>query len=294
MKTDAPFDPSPSRPGDPPERPSVQFREATALVAASPCDEWDLVLGQGPVIAAAVHDGHAMRASLQQYLHIDTPSRRRDEDPLTGLFTTVGDVRLRARRSRFEVDLNRPRDKALSGDPADTWGIRFWKEGLPDDEIQRSLAIHDRFYAMLAELLDALLQRHGTLLLLDLHSYNHRRDGADGPHAPAEANPDIDLGATTLDRARWGHVVDTFAGAMRDAPVAGGTPDVRENVRYPGGGHFPEWVHHRYGDRICTLSIEYKKTFMDEWTGQADIARLYDLHAGLERAVRAVRGEFGR
>ena len=269
------------------------FRHDTRLVAASPCDEWDLVVGDGPVLAAAVHDGHAMRPSLRRHLAIDTPSRRRDEDPLTGLFTSVGDVRLRARRSRFEVDLNRPRDKALSSNPDDTWGIRFWRGELPREELQASLAVHDRFYAMMAELLDALLDRHGSLLVLDLHSYNHRRDGPDSP-APVDGNPDIDLGATTLDRKRWGDVVHAFAEAMRAAPVAGGAPDVRENVRYPGGGHFPEWIHARYGERICTISIEYKKTFMDEWTGHADIARLYDLLAGLERAVAAVRPEFGR
>ncbi|MCD9032009.1 N-formylglutamate amidohydrolase [Luteimonas sp. Y-2-2-4F] len=268
------------------------LREAKAL-AARPCDDWDLVLGDGPVLAAAIHDGHTMRESLRGRLRIDTASRRRDEDPLTGLFTSVGDVRLRGRRSRFEVDLNRPRDKALSSDPADTWGIRFWNGELPAEEVERSLAIHDRFYAMAAELLDTLLDRHRSLLVLDLHSYNHRRDGAEADPAPEDDNPEIDLGATTLDRGRWGGVVDAFAEALRAQPVAGGRPDVRENVRYPGGGYFPEWIHARYGDRICTLSIEYKKTFMDEWAGQADIARLYDLREGLERAVAAVRGAFG-
>ncbi|WP_024890571.1 N-formylglutamate amidohydrolase [Luteimonas huabeiensis] len=268
------------------------LREAKCL-AVRPCEDWDLVLGDGPVLAAAIHDGHAMRDSLRERLLIDTETRRRDEDPLTGLFAGVGDVRLRARRSRFEVDLNRPRDKALSSDPADTWGIRFWNGELPAEEIEHSQAIHDRFYAMAAELLDALLDRHGSLLVLDLHSYNHRRDGAEAAPAPADGNPEIDLGATTLDRGRWGEVVDAFADALRAQPVAGARPDVRENVRYPGGGYFPEWIHARYGNRICTLSIEYKKTFMDEWTGQADIARLYDLREGLERAVAAVRGAFG-
>lgn len=281
--------PASCRAGDP-----GWLREASGLALSIPCDDWDLVLGDGPVLAAAVHDGHAMRPSLQRHLHIDTAARRRDEDPLTGLFTGVGDVRLRARRSRFEIDLNRPRDKALSSDPDDTWGIRFWKGPLPPEELARSLDTYDRFYSMLAELLDALLERHGSLFVLDLHSYNHRRGGADRAHAPTEGNPDIDIGATTLERERWGGVVDRFVDVLREQPVAGGTPDVRENIRYEGGGHFPEWIHARYGDRICTVSIEYKKTFMDEWSGHADIARLYDLQDALEVAVAAVRPEFGR
>src|SRR5690606_12140320 len=68
--------------------------------------------------------------------------------------------------------------------------------------------------------------------------------------------------------------------------------DVRENVRYPTGGHFPEWVYATWGDRVCTISPEYKKIHMDEWTGQVDIDALEDFRDGLESAVDGVRGDF--
>lgn len=67
---------------------------------------------------------------------------------------------------------------------------------------------------------------------------------------------------------------------------------MRENVRYPTGGYFPEWVYATWGDRVCTISPEYKKIHMDEWTGQVDIDALEDFRDGLERAVDAVRGDF--
>ena len=255
--------------------------------------DWDLVLGDGPVIATAIHDGHEVRQSLQPFLAIGEDERRREEDPLTGLLTVVGDVRLQAHASRFQVDLNRPRDKAFSTDPADTWDLQIWRDTLPDSERECSLAEHDRFYAMMRELIDTLLARWGTLLLIDIHSYNHRRDGADAEPAPSRGNPDIELGVTTLDPRRWGKVATRFADTLRANPISGRNPDVRENVRFPTGGYFPEWVYATWGERVCTISPEYKKTYMDEWTAQADIAAIEDMRRSLRNAVDAVRGEFG-
>ena len=48
--------------------------------------------------------------------------------------------------------------------------------------------------------------------------------------------------------------------------------DVRANVRYPGGGYFPEWLFRRYPESACVISLEYKKVFMNEWTSLADVA----------------------
>lgn len=256
--------------------------------------DWDIVVGDGPVIATAIHDGHAIRNSLLPWLASEETDRRREEDPLTGLLTSVGDVRIRVRSSRFEVDLNRPRDKAISADPADTWDMRVWKDSLPQSEIDRSLQTWDAWYTMMRTLLDATIARWGCALLIDLHSYNHRRDGADGDSADQSENPDIELGVTTLDPQRWGKVAQQFADELKRHPLGEQTLDVRENVRFPTGGHFPEWVYAQYGDKVCTISPEYKKIFMDEWSGEVDIAAIETLREGLEAAVDAVRPELLR
>ncbi len=254
--------------------------------------DWDIVLSDGPVIATAIHDGHAIRDSLLPWLASDETERRREEDPLTGLLTSVGDVRIRLRSSRFEVDLNRPRDKAISADPADTWDMRVWKDSLPQSEIDRSLQTWDAWYAMMRTLLDATIARWGCALLIDLHSYNHRRDGATGDTADPEENPDIELGVTTLDPRRWGNVARRFGEELRRHPLGNRVLDVRENVRFPTGGYFPEWVYAEYGERVCTISPEYKKIFMDEWSGEVDIAAIEKIRTGLEEAVAAVRPAF--
>lgn len=268
------------------------FATRPRLVATRTVPDWDLVTGHGPVIAAAVHDGHHMRPGLVPHLAIDEAGRRRDEDPMTGLLTEVGDVRIRVRTSRFEVDLNRPRELALSTDPEDTWGIRFWKGTLPPQELERSLAIHDRFRAMFTGLMEHMLDRWDQVLLLDLHSYNHRRDGAEAAPADPAGNPDIDLGITTLHPERWGRVAERFTDVLRRHRVAGREADVRANVRYPTGGDFPEWVYATWGQAACTITVEYKKTYMDEWTGQVDLEAVEDLRDGLQAAVDAVRPEF--
>jgi N-formylglutamate deformylase len=271
--------------------PTPRFTDATRLVEADPCDAWDLVLGDGPVLAAAIHDGHRMRDSLRTHLVATDDQLRRDEDPLTGVLTSAGDARLTARNSRFQADLNRPRDKAISSDPEDTWGMRIWRD-LPEPEVEASQREHQRFYAMASALVEALLARWGCVFVLDIHSYNHRRAGAHAPPADPAGNPDIDLGVTTLDATRWGPTMRRFAQALRETPLRGNTPDVRDNVRYEGGGHFPEWLHSTFGGPVCAVSLEYKKVYMDEWTAQADIAALDDLRLGLQRAVAAVRGDF--
>jgi N-formylglutamate deformylase len=269
-----------------------QFERRALLVPRESTEDWDIVVGEGPVIATAIHDGHAVRDSLLPHMSIDEAQRLREEDPMTGVLASVGDTRIQVRTSRFQVDLNRPRERAVSTDPADTWGLRVWRGPLPQDQLQDSLAIHDRFYAMVRELVERELARWGLLLVLDIHSYNHRRDGADAPPADPGANPDIDLGVTTLDRELWGDVVDRFADTLRSHRAGGREPDVRENVRYPDGGHFPEWLYATYGPDVCTITLEYKKIYMDEWTAQADIAVIEDLRAGLQAAVDAVRPEF--
>ena len=256
--------------------------------------DWDIVVGDGPVIATAIHDGHAIRESLVPWLASSEKERRREEDPLTGMLTSVGDVRIRVRSSRFEVDLNRPRDKAISVDPADTWDMRVWKDSLPQSEIDRSLRTWDAWYAMMRTLLDATIARWGCALLIDLHSYNHRRDGASGEIADPAKNPDIELGVTTLDTQRWGDVAQCFREELTRHPLGNRTLDVRENVRFPTGGYFPEWVYREYGERVCTISPEYKKIFMDEWSGEVDIASIETLRSGLEAAIAAVRPEFAR
>ena len=254
---------------------------------------WSFEVGDGPVVATAIHSGHEVRPDVAEWMEISDTDRLREEDPLTGFWTSVGDSSIQVYRSRFEVDLNRPREKAIAMSPDDCWGLHVWREHLPRPVIEQSLAQYDRFYQEVAALLDALLGRWNSVLVLDLHSYNHRRGGPGKPGDSVVGNPEINVGTGTMDRDHWATLVDTFVAALRRQPSRERTLDVRENVKFMGG-HFPGWLHTCYPKRVCVLSLEVKKFFMDEWSATANIAALEDLRIALRNATNATRHELAR
>lgn len=241
------------------------------------------------VIATAIHAGHHMRPDVAARCALDDATRLREEDPFTDRLLEVATLQVVAHRSRFEVDLNRPREQAVYRVPDDAWGLDVWREPLDDEQVEHSLQVYDAFYAELARRLDELAAR-GPFVVLDVHSYNHRRDGPDAPPAPAASNPEVNVGTGSLDRPRWGRVVDRFVEELGRRTALGRLLDVRENVRFRGG-ELTRWVHQRYGERGCALAIEFKKTFMDEWTGAVDDRHLEELRQGLAAIVPALLAE---
>lgn len=230
---------------------------------------WEMVRGAGPFVAVALHAGHALRPEVAALVAASEADRLREEDPATASFGSAVPTRIAVHRSRFEVDLNRPRERAVYGDRADTWGIDVWRElPLPVEVVERSHALYDDFYAAMQTLLDDLTARYGGFVVLDLHSYNHRRAGADAPPDDPTENPDVNIGTGSLDRHRWAPVVDAFARTLGDALAPGA--DIRENVKFRGG-HLSRWVHERFANGCC-LAVEFKKTYMDEWSGIVDAA----------------------
>jgi N-formylglutamate deformylase len=239
---------------------------------------FSIVDATDPVVTTAIHAGHDLRPEVADLVLVDEAVRRREEDAFTDRLAVAG-TRVVVHRSRFEVDLNRSPDRCVYRTPEDAWGLPVWKRPLPAQVVARSRAHHRAFYAALADRLDRRAAR-GPFVLLDIHSYNHRRDGV--PADEAE-NPELNVGTDGLDRERWAPVVDGFVDGMRSHHVAGHALDVRENVRFCGG-HLVQWVHERYPDTGCALALEFKKVFMDEWTGEPHGEHIAEL-AGAVAAV---------
>ena len=258
-------------------------------------DAFDIATGPGPLVAAAVHDGGAVHPATLPHLALPEPERLREEDPFTGRLTSVAPTRIVGRRSRFEVDLNRPRDRAVYRTPDDAWGLDVWGGAAPDEVVERGLALYDAFYDAVEAVLAQKIEAHGSVVVYDLHSYNHRRDGADAPPADPEANPEVNVGTGSLDRDRWGALVDRFMADLRAGGEAAGLGplDVRENVKFQGG-EFSTWTHATFGKAACVLAVEFKKTFMDEWTGEPDREHLAGLQAALASTVDGALAERAR
>lgn len=240
-----------------------------------------------PVTSFALHAGHLLRPGLEGLVGVDDAGRLREEDPFTALFSPPGLPLIEVVRSRFEVDLNRPRVRAVYQGPDDAWGLRVWKGELPDEHDRVSRAVYDAFYDLAGEELRAVEAAHGRFIVLDLHSYNHRRDGVDGESADLSENPEINVGTRHLDRGYWAPVVDAFIGALVERGF-----DARENVKF-GGGHLAHWVTESFPQTGCPLAIEFKKVYMDEWTGVPDVAHIARVREAIAAATQAATRTLG-
>ncbi|RYE58464.1 MAG: N-formylglutamate amidohydrolase [Hyphomicrobiales bacterium] len=248
-------------------------------------DLWSVHRADSPIIGTAIHNGHAVRGELLTQMQLDEPGRLREEDPFTEY--TIRDVpnRVVFHRSRFEIDLNRARDGAVYLTPEQAWGLNIWRETPADALVMRSLAVHDAYYAMLGQMLGDIAGRFEKFVLLDIHSYNHRRNGPEGEATPEDKAPVINIGTFSMDRARWAHVLDPFMEHLRSYELNGRSMDVRENVAFAGKGEQTRFVHANFAQSGCAIAVEFKKVFMDEWTGEPDGAVLKLLRRMIAESV---------
>ena len=256
---------------------------------------WELYQGHSPLVATAIHNGHALRTEVAEIVALSRSERLREEDPFTGQWTSLTDTRLIGLRSRFEVDLNRPREKAVYLEPEDAWGLQVWQERPPKEVVSRSLLQYDAFYAEARRLFLELQRNFGRFVVFDLHTYNNRRQGPRGPAADPELNPEVNVGTGSMDRERWAPIVDRFIADLRAFDFLGRQLDVRENIKFQGG-YFPRWTHANFPDSACVLAIEFKKFFMDEWTGQLDPTQrqFKTIHRALQSTIPGVLEELNK
>lgn len=241
---------------------------------------FNLIVGEGPLVSAAIHNGHVLRGGLLDLIGLTEDERLREEDPYTDVLADVAPTRIVGNRSRFEVDLNRSREESVYLTPEQAWGLSVWREPLPSGIADESRRSHDLFYGVVGGLLRQLVATYGRVIVLDVHTYNHRRQGPKGPLADAAENPEVNIGTGSMDREHWAPVVDALISGLKRCEVDGRPLDVRENVKFRGG-HFSQWIHREFPGVVCAPAIEFKKTFMNEWTGDVDHTHLVKLRDAL-------------
>ncbi len=244
---------------------------------------FELYEGEGPLAASAIHNGHSVRREVEGLLAITEKERMREEDPYTGDLTRIANTRIIVHKSRFEVDLNRKRDKAVYLSPEDAWGLRVWKTEPSPETISASLSLYDSFYNKMEGVFSSLREQYGCFVVLDLHTYNHRRLGPDAPPDEPSKNPEVNIGTGTLDRQRWAYIIDSFMDALSSFNFLGRRLDVRENVKFLGG-HFVQWINSKFPDHACAIAVEIKKFFMDEWGEKVDNLQLGEIYKALQSA----------
>lgn len=260
---------------------------------AQPLELWTAHRAASPVVATAIHEGHAVRPDLEALYALGADERLREEDPFTEWMIRDIPNRIVCHRSRFETDLNRSRDGAVYLRPEQAWGLEVWRETLADEITEASLAIHDGYYAMLETFLRGVERDHGRFVVLDVHSYNHRRGGADSPPSDPEGAPEVNIGTFSMDRHLWAPVVDAFMDTLRTFDYRGRALDVRENVAFQGKGEQTRFIHDRFPQTGCAIAVEFKKFFMDEWTGEPCPETLELLRRALASTVPVIEDILG-
>ena len=251
---------------------------------------WKYTEGKGPIVATAIHNGHGLRDEVAANMKLSEKDRLREEDPYTSEWVDIADTNIVGLHSRFEVDLNRPREKAVYITPDDCWGLEVWKEKPSDEIVKKSLEEYDAFYSQLKKVYTEKQEEHGKFVVFDIHSYNHRRNGADAEPESAEENPEVNIGTGTMDRDKWKRLVDRFIYDLSSFDFMGRKLDVRENVKFKGGNQVT-WLHENFPETGCGLAIEFKKFWMDEWTGEKNEEMVREIHKALAATVPGVLEE---
>ena len=251
---------------------------------------WSAIRGSGPIIATAIHDGTGLRPEAAALMKLASLDRLREEDPHTGDMIAAIPSRVVVHRSRFEVDLNRAREQAVYQTPDQAWGLDIWKKAPDPGFVERSLALHDAFYRMMRGLLDGIVAQHGRFILLDVHSYNHRRDGPQQRATDPAKAPDINLGTFSMPPGRWNQVIDALVDGVRRFDYPGRSLSIGIDVAFQGRGALTRFVHENYPEAGCAIALEVKKFFMDEWTGvphRDHLAALQTMFSGLLPVLQA-------
>lgn len=229
---------------------------------------------EGPIISVALHDGHFIDEGLMEYINLEEHERFREEDPYTGFIANQATTLVTVKASRFMLDFNRSIEKSIYLKPEDAWGLNVWKKDLPENIINKLRSYYVDFYQDIEQLIKEKIDKYGFFFILDIHSYNHKRDHATET-APIEHNPEVNLG-TAYNHPTWSPVLKNITGYLSNCQILNNKLDVRENIKFKGGG-FAQWVCKEFGEYGGIVSIEFKKTFMEEWTGRANINHILKL-----------------
>jgi N-formylglutamate deformylase len=219
-----------------------------------------------PFVFTAIHNGHYVSENINKNLSMEEETRRREEDSNTEFFTELCSNSIIAKTSRCEFDINRTPDKAVYMKPEDSWDKKIRKRKPSKFEITQSILRYDAFYAEAKKHFDILKEKHGKFFVYDIHSYNHRRDGDTKPPAPLPYNPEIIIGTNNMPVSRANIIHDIHKDFLK-YDYFGRSLNTRINIKFPGG-NFSRWIHRTYPNNACCVALEFKKIFMDEWTGE--------------------------
>ncbi|WP_440875001.1 flavohemoglobin expression-modulating QEGLA motif protein [Thalassotalea sp. PLHSN55] len=236
-----------------------------------------------PLICAAIHNGHNLRAELNKAFLLSTQERFYEEDPYTDELISSFPIQLIGNDSRFEYDLNRA--KTLSTYFKTAWNKQVWQKPLTQKQRATSHAKHQAFYNVLEAIVSVIEQQYSNAIVFDIHSYNYKR---------IEQNtPTFNIGAGQIDVERWGKVVGQFERQLNKINLPNIDVRAATDEVFHGRGYLISHINAHF-DNTLVLPTEVKKVFMDESSGEVYPLVLEELKAGFKNAISETAAFFMR
>jgi hypothetical protein len=235
-----------------------------------------------PALIVAIHAGHNVRDELLPLMQISEKDRLFEEDPATDRMIQGNANAIWGLDSRAEYDLNRPLERAVPLTAEQFWGMQVYRVAPTDAMKRRSLEKYEAFYRFTGSCIRVLLERFGSCVVYDIHSYNISRQIEKGIADP----PLFNVGTALLDRPRWGSRIDAWLHRLGEIDVPGIANTVEENRVFSGAGELCRRLT-GWDPNILVLPTEIAKVYMDKREGILHDTRIEALRRGLHKAITA-------
>jgi N-formylglutamate amidohydrolase len=243
---------------------------------------------RAPALFAGVsmHSGNRVREEIRNILSVSEADRHREEDPYMDRFIADFPIQILGRDSRFEYDLNRNPYRAIYDFDRPTWGLKIWNREITEEERSRSIQKHREFHELMEMVCSYLLKQNRYALLFDLHAYCYQRETSQAWQD--DDRPEINIGTGAVNRDVFEPAIGCFKSNLRRTMIQDHLLRISENEIF-FGGYLSRHLSRMYHERLLVLALEYKKIFMDEWTGELYPEVLDKLIRDFKKAVdRAV------
>lgn len=242
-----------------------------------------------PFWAFAIHDGQQIDPFIDPYINLNESERLREEDPFTAVMAELPMNQFIVGSSRFQLDLNRKIEDSVYLRPDQAWGLQVWKDSLPENIVTELYLDHKNIYQEIEEQIQETIDQYGYFVVYDIHSYNAKRNGSE-EEVDTEINPQINLGTTYVD-PKWQPLIEKLMDFISKDSLYDGPIDIRENIKFKGG-YLSQLINKKFGAYGCVLSIEFRKDFMDEWTGAPDLPRVVSCKQLLMNSIQVLKQYF--
>ncbi len=228
-----------------------------------------------PLVCVALHDGSSFPSELEKGCLLTSEDRIFEEDPHTAKLVDSQPIVVSGLDSRYYYDLNRSPENCAQ---TTAFGRQIWKKNVhPQSSLAKQR--HERFYALVNELVGKLVELFGSCLIIDVHSHNFSKINRETPL--------FNLGTSQFKREDEHLFVRQWKPVLADIKFPGVNMPVAENDVFLGQGYLLQWVQREFPQTCVTIPFDIKKIYCDEVTGEIYPLQFRRLTQELNRAIHS-------